>query len=145
MIILETSVTRHDALWLSILCRGFQPNVITDRERHNAPRTRQHLLGIDSSRRIALDPFHLSMPARRQPVSEMAGRLRRCCGGHTAGIEAQLRGALLEGWFHDFRETGQATRNWCNTWRVTSRSERNSVLMSTSASRYTGDRSSRSR
>ena len=60
----------------------------------------QHLLRIDSLRRVALEPGHFAVAPFGQPLFEPRGGLRRVGRGDAAVVEAQFPRPLPEGRLH---------------------------------------------
>ena len=96
-----------------------------------ALRPGQHLLGIDAFLSVAGQPLHLAVAPVLQPRLEFGAVVGGVCAGEVAGIEAQFGGTLADGVLH--REPWRIWWNWWTTCWATSRTERISTLISTSA------------
>ena len=110
-------------------------NRVAGRQTKNASGAGQHLLRIDAFAGVALEVVHLPVPMRVQPMLELRRAGRRVSRCETAGVEAQLKGALPDCRFHWCDECPRASRNWWITWWTTSLTERISVFTNTSARR----------
>src|ERR1035437_7435635 len=107
--------------------------LIAHRQRNERLRTGKNLLRFDAFFGVAFKPGHFAVLSLREPGLKCLRAGGRRGGRETAVVEAEFVGALTDGFLH--RGGRVASLNCKATWVATSRAERRSVLMSTSACR----------
>src|ERR1035437_1781624 len=107
--------------------------LIAHRQRNERLRTGENLLRLAAFIGVAFEPEHFAVLFLREPVLKFLRAGRRRGGREMAVVKAQFLRALTDGVLH--RGGRVASLNCKATWVATSRAERRSVLMSTSACR----------
>ena len=98
-------------------------------EQDEAPGSGQHFLRVNAFVGIALQPGHAAVMVLREPLLEVSGAGGRSCRRDAAIVKPQFRRALNNGRFHNPQASFHCNTIFC----ATSRAERRSVSMSTSA------------